>query len=157
MQWRSKYKNYLADAIGDMPIDAISSRTMQELLEPLWTSKPTVANDICTYASLVFEWAIGMEFISNNPVVKARKALGGKASSEKQSHRKALPHAEIAACFSHSRMQRAWMLVRMRLRFLILTATRKEEVLAAKWGEIDFKAKTWTIPGGRGGRMKAGN
>jgi integrase len=38
------------------------------------------------------------------------------------------------------------------LEFLILTATRSGEVRGATWGEIDFNANTWTIPGER---MKA--
>ena len=156
MQWRGKYKNYLADTIGELPINEISSRTIQELLEPLWTAKPTVANDICSYANIVFEWAIGMEYITSNPVVKARKALGGKPGSEKQAHRKALPHSDIARWYASIECTTGMEAAKNAMRFLILTATRKEEVLAAKWGEIDFKAKTWTIPGGRGGRMKAG-
>jgi integrase len=39
------------------------------------------------------------------------------------------------------------------LEFLILTAARSGEVLGAAWDEIDFAAKTWTIPAER---MKAG-
>ena len=33
--------------------------------------------------------------------------------------------------------------------FLVLTATRTGEVLGAKWREVDFEQKTWTIPGER--------
>ena len=39
------------------------------------------------------------------------------------------------------------------LEYCILTATRSGEGLHAKWDEIDFAGKTWTIPAGR---MKAG-
>jgi integrase len=39
------------------------------------------------------------------------------------------------------------------LRFLILTATRTNEVLQAQWPEIDLEAAVWTIPADR---MKAG-
>jgi integrase len=39
------------------------------------------------------------------------------------------------------------------LEFLILTAARSGEVLGATWGEVDFKAKAWTVPAVR---MKAG-
>src|SRR5262249_57937634 len=39
------------------------------------------------------------------------------------------------------------------LDFAILTAARSGEVLRAKWSEIDFAAKTWTVPKER---MKAG-
>lgn len=37
--------------------------------------------------------------------------------------------------------------------FLILTAARAGEVFGATWGEIDLKAKVWTVPANR---MKAG-
>jgi integrase len=39
------------------------------------------------------------------------------------------------------------------LEFLILTAARTGELIGATWGEIDLKAKVWTVPAGR---MKAG-
>jgi integrase len=39
------------------------------------------------------------------------------------------------------------------LEFLILTAARLGEVRGATWSEIDFAAKTWTVPGSR---MKSG-
>jgi integrase len=39
------------------------------------------------------------------------------------------------------------------LEFTILTAGRTGEVLGAKWSEIDFKARLWTVPAER---MKAG-
>ena len=35
------------------------------------------------------------------------------------------------------------------LEFAILTAARTSEVLAATWGEIDLKAKVWTVPARR--------
>jgi len=34
----------------------------------------------------------------------------------------------------------------MALRFLILTAARTGEVLGARWAEIDWTEKTWTVP-----------
>jgi integrase len=39
------------------------------------------------------------------------------------------------------------------LEFVILTAARTNEVLQARWGEIDFESTIWTIPPDR---MKAG-
>ncbi len=41
--------------------------------------------------------------------------------------------------------------------FLILTAMRTSEARKARWDEVDFQAKTWTIPGNdeaTGRRMK---
>ena len=39
------------------------------------------------------------------------------------------------------------------LRFTILTAARTSEAIGATWGEVDVKAKVWTVPADR---MKAG-
>jgi len=35
------------------------------------------------------------------------------------------------------------------LEFLVMTACRTSEVLQAQWAEIDFEARTWTIPASR--------
>jgi integrase len=40
--------------------------------------------------------------------------------------------------------------------FMVLTATRPAEARKARWSEIDFKRRLWTIHGGPKGRMKAG-
>ena len=34
-------------------------------------------------------------------------------------------------------------------RFVILTAVRRKEALAATWGEFDLKARVWTVPAAR--------
>jgi integrase len=39
------------------------------------------------------------------------------------------------------------------LEFCILTAARSDEVLGARWSEIDLKNKIWAVPANR---MKAG-
>ena len=38
------------------------------------------------------------------------------------------------------------------LEFTILTAARTNEVIGAKWSEVDFKERVWTVPAER---MKA--
>jgi integrase len=38
------------------------------------------------------------------------------------------------------------------LEFLVLTAARTQEVIGAKWDEIDIEQRVWTVPAGR---MKA--
>jgi integrase len=69
-------------------------------------------------------------------------------------NRPAMPYLEIPdffvrlqACNTHS--ARALM-------FIILTGVRVGEALGARWAEIDREKRTWTIPGGRTGRMKEG-
>ena len=151
MQWRSKYKNYLAGALGDMPVNEITSRTMQEILEPLWTAKPSVAEDICSYANHVFEWAQGMEYINSNPVIKAKKALGGKPRKNGRIHHEAIAHVSASQFYAGISAVSGMATAKNALRFLILTAARKEEVLAAKWGKLIFRLRRGLSQAGAAG------
>ncbi len=66
-------------------------------------------------------------------------------------HHAALPWGECPAFMRALAVQKG--VAALALRFTILTAARTSEVTGATWGEIDLKAKVWTVPGSR---MKAG-
>src|SRR5262249_20004308 len=66
-------------------------------------------------------------------------------------HFPALPYTSIAA-FMLELAQRPEIAARA-LEFLILTAARPNEALAARWSEIDLAEATWTLPAER---MKSG-
>lgn len=69
------------------------------------------------------------------------------------SHHAALPYLEVNAFISDLRKASANESTRLAFEFLVLTATRTDEVILAKWPEIDFEKKVWTIPANR---MKTG-
>src|SRR5262252_2859167 len=62
-----------------------------------------------------------------------------------------MPYAEVPAFLTKLRQQTS--VPAKCLEFVILTAARLGEALGATWDEVDFEARTWTIPGAR---MKAG-
>ena len=66
-------------------------------------------------------------------------------------HHAALPWSEAPA-FMRALVARKGTAV-LALRFTILTGARTSEVTGATWGEVDLKAKLWTVPASR---MKAG-
>ena len=66
-------------------------------------------------------------------------------------HHPALPYKDAPAFFQTLRAQSSNS--QKALAFLILTATRTNETIGARWKEIDLSAGTWTIPAER---MKAG-
>jgi integrase len=70
-----------------------------------------------------------------------------------ESHRAALPYAELPKFIADLRTMGASLSVKLGFEFMILTAARTGEVLNANWSEIDLEAKTWTIPAQR---MKMG-
>ena len=74
-----------------------------------------------------------------------------KQSKLARGHHPALPYQDAPAFMAELRVRSA--LAARCLEFVILTAARSGEALGAKWGEIDFDAKLWSVPAKR---MKAG-
>jgi len=72
---------------------------------------------------------------------------------EGTSHYAALPYSEVNSFITDLRKSCANESTRLAFEFLILTATRMSDVTLAKWPEIDFETKAWTIPANR---MRAG-
>jgi integrase len=70
--------------------------------------------------------------------------LPARSKLRRVKHLAALPYSEIGAFMAALRERSD--VTAAALQFVILTATRTSEARAATWDEIDFKAKTWTIP-----------
>jgi integrase len=73
--------------------------------------------------------------------------LPAPSSIQKVQHHAALPWSEIGA-FMGELQGREGVTARA-LEFAILTAARTNEVIGARWSEVDFGAATWTIPASR--------
>ena len=67
--------------------------------------------------------------------------------NRKRQHHAAMPWQDVPAFMSQ--LSDIGSTAADALRFVILTAARSGEVTGAKWDEIDFKARTWTIPAAR--------
>jgi integrase len=101
---------------------------------------------------VVFDWCKAQGYCSgDNPTDGLTKVLPKHRSS--RGHHAALPYPRIPSFIRELRESAASEPVKLALEFTILCATRTSETLNATWDEIDFDAKTWTIPGER---MKAG-
>jgi integrase len=121
-------------------------------LAPIWTTKPETARRLKQRIKVVFDWAKASGFrVGDNPVDGITKVLPKVRQAAK--HHAALPYAQVPAFVELLRLFEANEPTKLAFEFLILTATRTSEVLGARWEEIDFDARTWTIPGMR---IKAG-
>ena len=101
----------------------------------------------------VLLWAKGNGHRSDSPtdeITSARKAL--PKHSDRQKYHMALPCAEVPSFVTKLRAFTTSEPLKLAFEFLILKATRSNEVLGARWPEIDLAKKIWTIPGPR---MKA--
>jgi integrase len=77
--------------------------------------------------------------------------LPARSKVRRVEHHAALPYSAMPEFMTALRAQQGS--AARALEFAILTAARTGEVIGARWDEIDFATKVWTIPAGR---MKAG-
>jgi len=153
-QWTATIDTYCA-ALKPLPVASIDVGLVHKVLLPIWKTKTETATRLRGRMERILDWASAKGYRSGDNPASLRgslKSLLPSASKLKNvKHRPALPHIEIADfvselidkdCVSSSALQ-----------LQLLTATRPNEALGARWSEFDIKAKTWTIPKER---MKAG-
>jgi integrase len=155
-QWINSLRDYAFPLIGDMPVSAVSTPDVLKVLTPIWNVKIETARRVKQRLATVLEWARAAGFRSgDNPVDLIGDALPRQKKSDR--HHAALPYSEVAAFIGRLREGQAAPMTKLAFEFLILTAVRTAEARKARWDEVDFKAKTWTIPGNdeeTGRRMK---
>jgi integrase len=98
--------------------------------------------------------AMGHRTTSNPALWKGnlKPLLSAPEKTKTVQHHPALPYAEMPEFMAD--LQQIEGLSAKALLFTILTASRTNEVLQARWHEFDLDAALWTIPGSR---MKAGH
>ena len=151
-QWLATLENHVFKVIGHKPISGITSADILSVLAPIWTEKTDTAKKLKQRLSYIMKWAKAQTYYTgDNPVELAEQALPRQKASE--SHFKALPYTEIHNIIKTLQNLEIQTSTKLSLQFLILTASRKKEVLNAKWDEIDFNLNKWIVPASR---MKAG-
>ena len=154
-QWSNTLKTYAYKVFGDLPVQAIDVTLVMKAVEPIWKTKTETASRVRQRIESVLDWATARGYRKGENPARWRghldNLLPARAKVQKVKHHPALPYTEIPAFMialraSDGDSARA-------LQFTILTATRTNEALKARWGEINLKEKVWTIPAER---MKAG-
>ena len=145
--WIRKLEMYVFPRLGGLPVSEITSADVLETLSPIWHTRPKVARAVRRRIRAVLEWAIAMDFRADNPCDRLLPVLGPQHDAV--THRKALPHGEVAAAIAKVRAAKPGKVDTLAFEFLVLTAARGGEVRGAVWSEIDQDAGVWTIPASR--------
>jgi integrase len=144
-QWISTLRTYANPTIGELRVDVIGTPDIHRLVGPIWLSKAETARRVLQRISVVFDWAKAAGFrAGENPVDGVKQGLAKQSGGKK--HHSSMPFVEVPAFVAMLRGEQSYALTHLPLEFLILTATRTSEVLNAKWTEVDFDNKIWTIP-----------
>lgn len=154
-QFISTLREYVFPKIGKLAVADIDIGSVLLVLEPIWPIKTETASRVRSRIEAILDWATVRKLRDgDNPARwkgNLQHVLPARARLAKPEHHAALPYAEIPA-FTALLRKREGVAARA-LEFVILTAARTGEVVGAQWDEIDFAARTWTVPGNR---MKAG-
>ncbi len=153
-QWRNTLTTH-AKPLLILPIRDVDSPAVLSVLEPIWTSKPETASRVRQRIETVLDWATARKYRSGENPARLKGNLGPllprTSKIKRVRHHPALPIDQINAFVQalHARPS----VSALALEFLILTAARTSEVRLAVWDEVNFEARTWTIPPTR---MKSG-
>lgn len=163
--WELSLVTYAA-AIRKMPVNAVTTAHVADLLKPIWHSKPETARRVRWRVEAVFSEAIARGHRDKNPdgetIVQRNPAawtdnLDGTSLKRRDKkkrqvqHHPAMPFKEVPAFLAVLRSRES--LAARALELCVLTATRTSEAIGARWTEFDLQEGVWTIPSER---MKAG-
>ena len=164
-QWPSSLAEYAEPIIGNLPVEAIDVALILKVLEQkvparrgspagsLWLTRPETARRLRGRLEAILDWAKARGYRSGeNPAAWSiiSNVLPAPSKLAKVEHHAALAHSKIPEFMTRLRTRQGN--AARALEFTILTAARSGETLGARWNEIDFATKTWTIPENR---MKA--
>jgi integrase len=164
-QWTATLEAYAFPILGEYVVGAVDEQAVLKVLrqpvgagkdaKPLWEAKTETATRLRGRIEAILDYARVLKLREgDNPAAwrgNMKLVLPARSKVRKVKHHAALPIDDMANFMTSLRLQKG-VTARM-LEFAILTAARSGEARAATWGEIDLKAKIWTIPEGR---MKAG-
>jgi integrase len=154
-QWQNTLTTYASPLLGRMPVDLISTELVHKVLQPIWQTKTETATRVRQRIESVLDWCKARGYCKGDNPARLKGALGEllpkSQKIKKVEHHPAIPYRQINEFVTDLRNQGGT--APLALEFMLLTAARTGEVVAAKWDEIDFNAHVWTVPSVR---MKAG-
>ncbi|WP_241491165.1 tyrosine-type recombinase/integrase [Sphingomonas sanguinis] len=145
--WLSSLENHVFPEIGTKRIDAIGTKEVLLVLEPIWLTIPDTARRILQRIGAILDFAHIKGYIPAE--VSLRSVTRGLPRQQQQvTHRAAMPYADVPAFWSQL-VAEANSVGRDALKLTILTAVRSNEARLATWREFDLDGAVWSIPASR--------
>lgn len=139
-------KKDIYPAIGDRPVRDVTSADVLKIVRSIAdrgaAHSATVARQI---VSRVYQFAICTLRAEYDPA----QAVKGAIERPKPKHHPTLTAKELPAFMKAVEEYGGRPQTRLAIRLLLLTFTRKLELLNATWEELDLEAAEWRIPAGR--------
>lgn len=153
--WKSVHSivyHHLLPKLGNVKMIEIKRPSLIQMHRDMMEKKrlsAATSNIMLIYLSAMFRYALELEYpnIKENPVQGIKLFRLNNAKERYLSKRET---KRLLEAIEQSKNP----LLRFIIPFLILTGARKSEVTNAKWNEIDFVNKIWTIPTSKNGKKR---
>jgi integrase len=149
-QWRATLEKYVYPTFGDLPVHAVNDALVLAVLEPMWREANVTATRVRGRIENVLDWARAMKLRDGENPARWRGYLDKilPKNVRKVKNLPSMPFEEVPA-FMKELQSQADNIEAAALEFLILTASRKNEVVKAQWSEFDLNKAAWTVPAER--------
>jgi len=154
--WLRSLEIHTFPVFGKKTVDNVDSADVLRAVAPIWTKTPDMARKTLTRIRRVMDWATIQGYRNvmagnitiplPNPCAGVHVALPRQPNEGSHA---ALPYPDLPEFMTTLRGSSSGLAVKLAMEFTILTAARTSEVLNARWEEIDFKGKMWSVPAER--------
>jgi integrase len=165
LQWLTSLQAYVFPKLAAIDVAAIARPHVLDVLRQrvdasrgnpageFWQVRPVTADRVRNRIELILTWAEAQGYRSGENPARSDliKHVLPQPTAKAVQHFAAVPYGEMPALVAA--LRRDDSVAARALQFLILTATRSNEVRDAVWSEIDLAQKVWTVPAKR---MKSG-
>ena len=132
--------------IGSSPIQELRVAHIKKVLDAITArGVAETAEKIRQWINKIFNYALMLERVDGNPA----SALVGYIQPQTTEHMPALPREELTEFYHRLLQVDAEPQNRLCLMLLVLCFPRNTEIRGGEWKEINWQAKTWTIPASR--------
>jgi len=128
-------------AWGTRKLSAVKRGDVNALLDDIAARAPVQSNRTFAVIRSMFRFAESRDYIPVSP------CYGIKARTREHSRDRVLDMPEVAAMWSGIEAPGISEVLRLAIRFLLLTGQRIGEVANVEWSEIDIEGAVWTLPG----------
>jgi integrase len=144
-----RLERYFFKQLGKLPIDAVTTQQIVPILREIEEHGfHETASRCVNYITRIFRFARVSGLTQNNPSTDLQEIL----LNPKGGHFHAIETGELEEFLKKLSSTREYVIgpqVRLAMKLLMLTLVRTNELIGAKWDEVDFEERTWTVPAGR--------
>lgn len=146
-QWFATVRAYAFPVLGKKKLSEIKKTDVLEVLRPIWSTKTETASRVRGRLENIFSYAVTDGLMEFNPAIwrgNLDRDLPPPSKIQIVEHHEAMPLEvlqEKISCFypASDRTRRVIL-------FTILTASRVGESVPARWDEIDWENRIWSVP-----------